>query len=203
MPPTQILPPGYRKIGTLDLSKNRGMMIALNILGLFITLFSAWLFFRAVFLIRPDAAITGLDGFTLSSLPQALGLVAAILALTAAYIVLHEAIHGMFFWLFTRARPLFALRWNYAYAAAPEWFIPRNAYLVIALAPLALITLLGLLIMAVAPVGWLVPLWYMLTMNAGGAVGDMAVTVWLLRQPKATLSQDSGDAVSLFIPEAN
>lgn len=201
MLPTQTLPAGYQKIGTLDLSKDRRLLIALNVLGILATIFFGWLFLRALILLRPAGSIGGTIGFSISGLPRILGIAAGVLALMVFYVTLHEAIHGLFFWLFTRTRPKFAFRWTYAYAAAPDWYIPRNAYLIIALAPLLVISLAGLAIMPLVPAGWVLPLWFVLTMNAGGAIGDIAVAAWLLRLPPTTLSQDRGNSVTLFRPE--
>ncbi len=202
MIPTQTLPSGYQKIGTFDLSKDRRLAIALNVLALFSTALSGWLFYRAIILLRPAAISTGTITITVAGLPQSVIVIAAILLLMVFYITLHEAVHGIFFWWFTRSRPVFAFRWSYAYAAAPGWFIPRNAYLIIALAPLVIISTVGLIVAAFAPANWLQAIWFVLTMNAGGAIGDVAVAIWLLRLPPSTLSLDQGSALTLFRPEA-
>ena len=68
-------------------------------------------------------------------------------------IVLHEGLHGLFFWLFTREKPKFAFKGFYAYAAMPDWYLPKKEYLITALAPLVGITLLGVLGLALLP-GW-------------------------------------------------
>ncbi len=197
---TQLLPAGYRKIGTLDISKNERMLLLLNLGGLALLVFCAWLFMRILFWWRPaDAA--GVFRFSLHTIPQILVVIGAILALSVFYIVLHESFHGVFFWLFTRSRPKFAFRGAYAYAAAPDWFIPRNAFLVTTLAPLVFISLAGLVLFVFVPPAWLLATWFVVIMNASGAVGDLAVAGWLLRQPACCLAQDRGDAVTLYVPE--
>ncbi len=201
MQATQTLPETYRKIGTLDVSHNRRLMLILNLLALVILVLSGWLFLRAMISLRPAAIAQSLVTIRIDSFLNWVILTGEVLILTALYVVLHEALHGIFFWVFTRTRPRFAFHWTYAYAAAPDWFIPRNRFLVTTLAPLVGITLLGLLIMTVAPAGWLLSIWYMVTMNAAGAVGDILVAIWLLRQPLTCLAQDCGDAVTLFVPQ--
>jgi hypothetical protein len=114
--------------------------------------------------------------------------------------VLHELIHGLFFWLFTRTRPAFGFKGAYAYAAAPGWYIPRSQYIIVGLAPLVLITLGGFALLVVVP-AWLIPaLLFVVVMNGAGAVGDIAVVGWLLVQPRATLVHDLGDAVAIYRP---
>lgn len=197
---TQVLPANYHSIGTLDVAHDRRLLIIFNIAGVVLLGVSGWLFFRAIFLVRPSLATTGMGELSVSSPVQWITLIAAILALTALHIILHEAVHGIFFWIFTRSRPRFAFRWAYAYAAAPGWYIPRNPFFVTTLAPLVVLSLAGLLVIAVAPLAWVLPAWFIITMNASGAVGDLAVAAWLVRQPPDCLVQDRGDAVTLFIP---
>jgi hypothetical protein len=200
MQATQTLPPGYRKLGTLDVSANQRLLLILNLIGLLIIGFSGWLFFRALLAVRPGDTARILQQVQKFTIAGTVELIAAIVALTIVYVILHEAIHGIFFWLFTRSRPLFAFRWSYAYAAAPDWYIPRNAFFITTLAPLVLITLAGLVLFYLVPAAWLAPIWYIIMMNAGGAVGDLAVAGWLLGQSSACLAQDRGDAVTLYVP---
>lgn len=197
---TQTLPENYHAIGTLDISKDQRFLLILNVFALIILAAAGVFFFRAIFWLRGDAAAQAIGVMQINTLAGWAGLIVAILALTALHVVIHEAIHGVFFWLYTRSRPKFAFRWAYAYAAAPSWFIPRNAFFVTTLAPLVVISLAGLLLMSFVSPGWLLPIWYVITMNAAGAVGDLAVGIWLLRQPPTCLAQDRGDAVTLFLP---
>src|SRR5512133_2766611 len=200
MQPTQNLPNTYRKIGTLDVSSSERLLLLLNVIGLVLLVVSGWLFWRMLIWLRPEGTSSALKGMTFHSLGSWLGLLGAILGLTALHIIVHEAIHGVFFWLFTRTRPKFAFRWAYAYAAAPDWFIPRNPFLVTTLAPLVVISLAGIVLFYAGPTAWLLPTWLVISMNAAGAVGDIAVAGWLLRQPETCLAQDRGDAVSLYVP---
>ena len=41
---------------------------------------------------------------------------------------------------------------------------------------------------------------YALVLNASGAVGDVAVSLWLLRQPVVTLVRDEGTAMTFYGP---
>lgn len=197
---TQILPSGYRSIGTLDINKNERLLLLLNLAGMAGLVASGWLFLKVLAWLRPyDSALA--FRFQLHSIAGIIFLTGSILGLLVFHIILHEAIHGVFFWLFTRSRPRFAFRWTHAYAAAPGWYIPRNFYLITALAPLVLISLAGILLFAFGPPAWLLPTWFVLMMNAGGAVGDLLVAGWLLRQPAGCLAQDRGDAVTLYVPD--
>ena len=112
--------------------------------------------------------------------------------------MVHELIHGLFFWLFTGSRPTFGLRLTYAYAAAPSWYIPRAHYRVIGLAPLVIIGLVCLLLIAVAPAGWIVPLALVIALNTSGAVGDLLVIAVVNRSAPDCLINDRGDGVMIY-----
>lgn len=198
MQPTQTLPPDYAMSGTMDITKDQRLLIILNVLGLALLAAGGWLFFVAIMALRPQDATSQFSVLFSATLLETLLLIGSVLALTVVHILIHEAIHGVCFWWYTRNMPRFAFRWTHAYAAAPAWYLPRNRYLVTALAPLVVISLAGLLLAWVVPPGWLLALWYVLTSNAGGSVGDLWVAVWLLRQPASCLANDRGDAVSLY-----
>ena len=196
MQSTRTLPEGYHSAGTIDIKQNVALMIGLNIAGLVVLVLAGGLFFSAAMRLHPGE--TGRFQWEISSLSSMLIIFGEIIGLSALNIVVHEAAHGIFFWLFTRTRPVFALRLTHAYAAAPDWYLSRGAYLVTCLAPLVLISLGGLACMALLGPAWLVPVWFLMTINAGGATGDIAVACWLLFQPATCLANDRGDAVTLY-----
>jgi hypothetical protein len=200
MKPTQILPDNYRSIGSFDLRNNPQKLLQLNILGFVLFAASAWLFSALLFLLRPDEARIGLvlGFFDLGGIVQA---ILAVVAVTVAMIVLHEAVHGVGFWYFTRTMPKFAFKGVYAYAAAPDWFLPRGQYLLVALAPLVVLSLLGAALMLVVPPSGFIMLLLFLVSNASGAVGDLWVAAWLLRQPATCYANDRGDAVTLYLED--
>jgi hypothetical protein len=199
---TQTLPDNYRASNTLDISKSPGLLLGLNLAGLVILVISGWLFIQAIFWLRPDDALSQIRFVSIRSISDFAFLILSILGLTAINLIIHEAIHGVFFWFFTRSMPRFAFRGVYAYAAAPGWYLPRNAFLTTTLAPLVLISLAGLAVMRVVPPGGLLATWFIVTMNASGAVGDMLVTLWIIRHTPLSLIQDLGDAVTLYLPRA-
>jgi hypothetical protein len=198
---TQSLPDSYQEAGTLDLSKNPRLLVILNLAGVVILLLSGWLFFLAILWIRPQGSLSGIRFFSIGSPLDILTTIIWILALTAFILVLHEAIHGLFFWLFTRSVPRFAFKGVYAYAAAPGWYLSRNPFVVTTLAPLIFISLGGLLVFRLVPAAWLFGAWFALIMNASGAVGDILVTWWILRRSPRSYVQDRGDSVTLYLPK--
>jgi len=184
------LPPLYQKIGDIDLNQDPKLLFWLNVVGLILFICFWWLFWRLTILQRPD--------FNNAHHPINLFIIFGIIIITLFVFISHEIVHGGFFWFFTRSRPQFGFKGAYAYAAAPDWFIYRNVYLIIGMAPLIFITLLGLVLISLIPISYLIILIYALTLNASGSVGDIAICLWLLRYPNSTLIQDHGDAIKIF-----
>ena len=199
MQATTSLPSGYVKRGTVNITKSPGLFILLNLLGVVVLLAAGALFIQLGYALRPDdmdAMLLNLSGGG-NFVPGLL----ALLAVLVVMVVVHEAIHGFFFWLYTRARPAFGVGAGYAYAAAPGWYLPRNQYLLVGISPLLVITLVGALLLAVVPAALLLPALALMIVNASGAVGDLAVVAWLLTLPRETLASDDGDAVTVYVPE--
>ena len=197
MQPRSSLPDGYRPLRTLDLAEDRRALIGLNLLGALLLVVFGWLFLRVALVLAPQFIATYTRG-TLDSIVLPLPVLLGCLLGVVAMVVLHELAHGLGFWLFTRQRPTFGFTPLYAYAAAPAWYLPRNQYLVVGLAPLVLLTLGGLALLPVVPVAVVPPLLVVLTCNAAGAVGDLIVVGWLLTQPATVFVRDNGDTFTIY-----
>ncbi len=198
MQPTKTLPEAYHPLGSFDLAKDFRLLVWMNVLGLGIYILSGLLFIQIVHWLRPAEAGPALAA-GMASLGDLLRTLVALLILYAAVILLHEGLHGVFFWIFTRQRPVFAVKVTYAYAAAPGWFLPRDMYFVTAVAPLVGISLIGVGLFAAAPPAWFLPVLAGLIINSGGAAGDLWVAAWLLRQPPTCYANDRGDAITLYL----
>jgi hypothetical protein len=87
-----------------------------------------------------------------------------------------------------------------AYASAVDSYMTRDAYLIVALAPLVVITIGSIIGMALTDgvLRFLIAL--MGTMNAGAAIGDLWFTIECLRQPSSLLVRDFGEGAELYIP---
>jgi hypothetical protein len=115
--------------------------------------------------------------------------------------IVHELIHGLFFWIFTRKRPSYGFKGLYAYAAAPDFYIPRNQFILIGLAPFVVISLVGVALLPLTTLGVALTIVFILTMNAAGAIGDFYAVGILLTRPSATLIRDFGDGMACYQPE--
>jgi hypothetical protein len=125
----------------------------------------------------------------------------SLILLFVLMLAAHEACHGLAFRSFG-ARPRFGvdLKKGVAYAAAPDDYLSRNAYLVVALAPIIGVTVVCILLMALtgdttrnvfAVVG---------AANLSGAAGDVWFFVECLRRGPELLVRDYGEGAELYLP---
>ena len=195
MSATKILPEGYTLKKEIDLQKDLGLLVRLNIMAIILLPPVAYGLYWLTMVLRSKPA-TILQVMT----PRISPLV-YILALALALImtmILHELAHGLVFWAVTHQVPKFGFRGAYAFAAAPNWFISRLTYFFIGAAPLVIISLIGIILIPVIPLQLLSAWLFGLLTNTIGAVGDIYILFILLRQPASTLIQDRGDAISFF-----
>jgi hypothetical protein len=196
---TKNIPSGYHSHKILDLSHSR-TMLWLNLLALPLLFLFGWIFARIFISIStPNPFPNGFWGLVTSySVVDWIALPVSI----ALMLVFHELVHGTFFWLFTRERPRFALKSGYAFAAAPDWYLPRSQYVMVGLSPLLVISVLCIILAAFLPARQISYLLFIATFNAAGALGDMIVVAWVLRQPTSTFVMDHGDKFLSFINNA-
>ncbi len=120
MQATKQLPSNYQQRASLDISRDKKTMIALNLAGMLLLIPFGWLFLYLFALIRPDTTafsleVSGLGVFLVGGL---------LLLVVVGIVLLHELVHGLFIWLYTGSRLHLGLGASYAYAAAPDWYIP-------------------------------------------------------------------------------
>jgi hypothetical protein len=187
---TQTLPTGYVQSAEINMKKDKRLMILLNI-GAFIVFFLMfYLLSGFTALVRPDITSFS-ETITIEKMLGALGL-------TVFVLIIHEIIHGLFFWIFSHGRPVFALRPLYAYAGAPTWFFPKPQYAITALGPLVIIGAVGLLLLLLAPISWTLMTVFLVALNTGGAVGDIFVFIRLLKCSPTSFTNDTGEVVTFF-----
>ncbi len=195
--PTRTLPEDYILAASFS-ARGRRALVWMNLAGLFLLVLFGWLFTVLTYRLRPQEAAAALSfEFKGAGLLAAAG---GVLLLAALMLVLHEAIHGLGFWLATGSRPVYGLGRGYAFAAAPEWYLPRGRYLWIGLAPLLGLTVLAFILIAFGPREAIAPALLVAVMNASGAVGYLWVVYLLLRQPPAAVANDRGDEVRIYVP---
>ena len=187
---TQTLPAGYIQSGQIDLKKDKRLVILLNIGALIVFALSIYLLSAFTAWVRPDI-MTFSTTITVTNILSAL-------VLTVIILLFHEGIHGLFFWIFSRSRPVFGLRPLYAYAGAPTWFFPRHQFAITTLGPLVVIGAAGLLLLLLVPISWVFIIVLLVGLNTSGASGDVFVFIRLLKCSPTTFANDTGEVVTFF-----
>lgn len=139
-------------------------------------------------IVRPVPPLFGDNSFLV-------GVGLLVLANVVAYVVVlgvHEALHAATI-LALSGRPRFGLKLPFAlYCTAPGQLFTRAGYWAVALAPLVVITAIGVV------VTWLEPnlsayLWLAWVGNVSGAVGDLVASSELRQAPANVLIADTED----------
>lgn len=182
----------FKELGKLELSKE----VAITLIGMgTLALFAFGFFFTSLYIL-----LTGNDSLHFTS-----GTILIPLALFIGIIVLHELIHGVFMSKYG-GKPHYGAGiahfiLPYFYATSKTVY-SRNQFIVIAIAPLVVISLIGIGIMAALPsiAHWIfIPF----IVNASGAVGDLWVTRNVLRYPKHVMLEDRKTGLIIYGKETD
>ena len=191
---TKVLPEGYIQAGQVNLKKNKGLAILLNIFAFFVSIFSFILLSSFAAMLRPELMNT--------SETISIGALVGLALVVVLLLTIHELIHGIFFWMFTHSKPVFAIRMFYAYAGAPDWYIPVRQFLWVAAAPLVIIDAVGLLLILVVPQSWIIYIICLVAFHTGGSIGDLLVLVRLIKMPPTSFANDTGDVMTVYNAQA-
>jgi len=88
--------------------------------------------------------------------------------------------------------PFFGVRGIYFYTASPGWYFFRGQYVIIALAPFVLLSILGLILLAIAPSRAIPAVLLGTILNAAGAIGDFFIVFLAARERRPIVIEDVG-----------
>lgn len=186
------LPEGYKRVAYVNLQKNKKTSLLINVISGVLALLMAFLMHLAV----PFTDAINLSGGMETLMQDIIVLMIA----STAYILLHEAVHGIFMKIFGCKKLKFGFTGLYAFAGTDE-LISKKVYFIIALAPVVIlgIILLAVLFFVSMPVFWLV---YLLEIvNVSGSVGDIFVIVTFSKMPDDILIHDNGVSMNVYSKE--
>jgi hypothetical protein len=188
MKPTQILPESYLHCYTLDSRQHKAAQVTLILVG-FVGFFFCW---QAIKFVSPDS----IDALKLEKDPFHLFI---FLVTIIIMIVLHESMHGLVLWKFTKKFPPFGMNFmGSIYVNASGWYLPRLHMLIMSLSPFLLLSMIGIMFLSFASGEFFrMTLWVVL-LNAVGSINDLAVAGWLFFQPDTALIENSGQALAIY-----
>lgn len=182
------LPEGYNKYASVDLNSDKKAAIIVNGLAVLIMVIMAL------------AGQVAHDFFTLFDSDDYMMMLVKLIVLSVsilAYVILHELVHGVVMYYFSRVKPHFGYKGLYAYAGSTAYFC-RKHYIIIALAPIVVWGIVLSVLMAVVPSDWFWIVYFIQITNISGAAGDMYVSVLFTKYPEDILVNDTGTAMTVY-----
>ena len=130
----------------------------------------------------------------------------AFIAITSAYVVLHELVHGIAYKALTGEKLTFGVSWSCAFCGVPHIYTYRKTALIAVVAPFAVFTLLFIPILIF--LYFVSPPYYMIMavvfgLHLGGCGGDLYVSYLLTKKfkDKNTLMRDTGPEQFFYVYE--
>jgi hypothetical protein len=192
IPASGALPENYQEVLSWKVTGKPMRVIALNIIGVLLFIIFGMIF-SSVAISVGSMPSEGNFRFGLGEM----GLAVAGIVVT---FVLHELTHGLTMQIFG-ASPKYGIIWKglMLYATSPGYAYRRNNYVVISLAPFVFISVLVILGMWILQgTAWVVLLAVCGVVNASGAVGDMWITMIVLRYAATAYVIDERDGIRVF-----
>lgn len=182
------LPAGYEKIRDIDLKKNRREALIVNVTAAIIAVVMAVI---GHFIVPVQTL------FDMTSVPAYFARFGVLLVGLVAYIILHEAVHGVVMYHYCKVKPTFGFTGMYAYAGSTA-FYNRRSYIVIAMAPVVFWGVVLAILMPLVPKTWFWVVYFIQMNNISGAAGDLYVTSLMMKMPEDILVRDAGVSMEVF-----
>ena len=183
------LPEGYREIYSVNLQKDKKMAFWINAAAALIGIAMA----VPMAFVVPISTLFDMEaGFAAYIIRFA-----ALMVLSVAYIILHEAIHGVAMKICGTKKIRYGFTGMYAFAGSDDYY-DKSAYIFIALAPVVFWGIVLAAVNCVVPVEWFWVIYMVQIMNISGAAGDLFVTQRFLRMPKDILVRDMGVSMTVY-----
>ena len=183
------LPEGYREIFSVNLQTDKKIALLVNGLALGI---AAVLAVPANFIVPITTLFSMDDGIGMYFLRFLVLILGSI-----AYIVLHEAVHGVAMKICGTKKVKYGFTGLYALAGSGD-FYGKGASLFIALAP---VVLWGAVLAVITPLvspAWFWVVYFIQITNLSGAAGDLYVTLKFAKMPRDILVSDSGVGMKVY-----
>lgn len=189
------LPDDYEEVLSWKVTGKPIRAIALNIVGVILFVIFGMIFFSLAIRL---GKMPSEDNFRLGLSEISLAIAGVVVTL-----ILHEMTHGLVMQMFG-ASPKYGIIWKglMLYATSPGYAYRRNNYVVIALAPFVFISALVIFGMWILQgTAWVALLAICGIVNASGAVGDMWITLIVLRYAATAYVMDERDGIRVFLPK--
>ena len=192
------MPAGYQWSKTIDLEENKKEMLLVNGLAILV---AAAMVVPMLFLV-PIQGLFKLDALGFGGLLTYILRFAALVAGGYIYVMLHEFTHGLVMKMYGAKKVKFGFTALYAFAGSKTEYFRKWPYIVVALTPVTVFFIIFALICPFiykTPWFWVVYFWQI--QNISGAVGDIFVSLMIIKKPKNSYIQDQGTCMKVFVPK--
>ncbi len=180
-----VLPEDYGEIYSVNLQEDKKIALIVNGIAIVIAVIMA--VGMGVFV--PITDLYSSDNPLLKLVVLALGYV--------AYIILHEAVHGIAMKICGTKKVKYGFTGLYAFAGSDDYY-NKKAYIFIALAPVVLWGAVLLIANLLVPADWIWVVYFIQIGNISGAAGDYFVTLKFLKFPEDILVRDYGTSMTVY-----
>lgn len=186
------LPTSYREIFSVNLQKDKKIAVLINVAALLI----------AVIMVVPMNFYIPIS--TLFDFSQGIKIYfvrfIVLMVSYVAYLILHEAVHGVAMKICGTKKVKYGFTGLYAYAGSDD-FYDKKSYIFIALAPVVLWGVVLAVINCFVPETWFWVVYFIQIGNISGAAGDIYVTAKFSKLPKDILITDCGVGMTVYSAE--
>ena len=174
-----LVPEGYKFSKEINLEKNMNHFVLVNLFSLLVLL-----------PVLPLLYFVDFKNFDISLL--LIGFLAFFVI-----IMIHEWIHGIFFYHYSKKKVKYKFHgWAFS-ASTPNTFYVKHAYFVIGLAPAVIINGILLILFFIFKDLRLM-FFFILALHFSGCAGDFYVTLLISKYPKDTIVEDTGVGMLIF-----
>ena len=191
----ETLPEGYTKAFSIDLQKDKKLMLLVN--GIALLIAAVMIAVMAVFVPFRDLYTSISEIMEQNPIIYLIGCGVLIVSLVV-YIILHEAVHGFTMKLYGAKKIKYGFTGVYAFAGSDTCFA-KKPYIVVGLAPVVVFGVIFAVLQLLMPNPFYMWLVYILQIaNISGAGGDLYVSIRFSKLPADILVQDSGVGMKVF-----
>lgn len=186
------LPLGYKKIFSVNLQKDKKIATIINVGAILI----------AVLMAVPMnfyIPISTLFDFT-QGVKNYFTRFIVLMVSMIAYLILHEAVHGVAMKICGTKKVKYGFTGLYAYAGSDD-FYDKKSYIFIALAPVVLWGIVLAVVNCFVSQNWFWVVYLIQISNISGAAGDIYVTAKFSKMPDDILVTDCGVGMTVYSAE--